>query len=394
MDPSNPKKTIKSTSAGSNSFELQIKADEWIDVTPTEDVLRAELVRLQDAFDKCTKQLDSSRLENDLLKDRGIALEHEVEDLKSTLKSTHVNLEATQKKLFNVKQSYEEERESLRASHKKIAEKQACADQAIISLETKLDESHKQRLSESSLQKVTSQRLEHELKASKEATKKHKDAAIRFAEDLREARENHKQTKVELGETKKALSSEMELHSKATKTLGTVATLAEKLKIEKQNLKRSQAREHSSRTEAESKNIALTKQLTDLRALHDEKQKLMQSELFERLNDLKGSNKSIETLQIELKDAENKLRKSFLDRVSIEEHVARIEQDRHDLLSEREAELETKLIEQKVAFENRLKKIHSILGLKFTTALQSEVRTIRNSAIEQMPKLFKSPLLQ
>lgn len=41
---------IKSNS----SFELQAKADEWIDVTPTEELLRAELARLQEAFEKCT----------------------------------------------------------------------------------------------------------------------------------------------------------------------------------------------------------------------------------------------------------------------------------------------------------------------------------------------------
>lgn len=440
MSSSNKKNATKSA-----FWTLQAKADEWIDVTPTEEVLRAELSRLQKAFDKCTAQLDSSRLENDLLKDRSIALEDEAKDLKSILERANLNLDATNKELDLVKRSSEEERESLETTLKINAEKQAVAEKSIESLKKELSEAEKRCLSEASVHRAEKQRLERQLKVSKGEAKTQKDAAIRFAEDLRTVRENHKQTKKALEKANKALSSEIELHSKTKKTLGTVATLAENLKVEKQALKRSLAKEESARIEAENKNAALTKELATVNALYDKKQKSLQVELGERLTDLEGSNKSIETLQIELKDAEGKLHESSLEAASLKQHMMTMEQGRHVLLerqselqdalddalaertmqreslakaeellekailerdtlrdqrstylqsSEREAELEAKLAEQKATFEKRLKDIHSILGLKFTTAVQSEVRTIRKAAIAQMPKSLKVPLLQ
>ena len=42
-----------------HNFELQAKADEWMNVTPKEEVLQSELDRLREAFDNCTTQLDS-----------------------------------------------------------------------------------------------------------------------------------------------------------------------------------------------------------------------------------------------------------------------------------------------------------------------------------------------
>ena len=434
-----------SKNSGTNSFELQVKADEWIDVTPTEEVLRAELARLQEAFEKCTTQLDSSRLENDLLKDRSEALDHEAKDLQSILERTNTNLASTQQELTSARKTAEEERISLETSLKNVTDKQVRAEQDSKALEEQLSDAHKQRLSDASLQKAAKERLERELKSSKVETKTHKDAAIRFAEDLRIFRENHRETKKALEESKKSLLMEKELHSKAKKTLGTVATLAETLKFENTKLKLSLAKEQSSRTEAESKNALLAKQMADLRALHVQKKDSLESELAQRLKDLHGSNESLQNLQVEMKSTEKELRENAIESASIKAHLAAMEQGRHELLehqseleesleealddltmqteecasakdllekailerdtlrnqrsvylqsSERETELEAKLLDQKKAFEKRLKDIHSILGLKFTTACQTEVRTIRKNAIKQMPKSFKVPLLQ
>ncbi len=437
--------TIPGKPAGSNSFELQAKADEWIDVTPTEEVLRAELVRLQDAFEKCTTQLDSSRLENDLLKDRSEALEHETKDLRSILERTNNNLVATQEELSSARKTAKEERLSLEASIKGATEKQLRAEQDSRALEKQLSDAHKQRMSDASAQKAVKERLERELKSSKGETKTHKDAAIRFAEDLRIVRENHRQTKKDLEETNKTLLVEKGLHSDAKTTLGTVATLAENLKFENSKLKLSLAKEQSSRSEAESKFNLLAKQMAELKTAHDQQENSLKLELEQRLKDLGGSNLSLEKLQIELKDAEKEIREYAVESASIKAHLAAMEQGRHELLerqseleesleealddltiqteecasakdllekailerdtlrnqrsaylqsSEREAELEAKLLEQKEIFEKRLKDIHSILGLKFTTAFKSEVRTIRKNAIKQMPRSLKVPLLQ
>jgi chromosome segregation ATPase len=433
-----------SASTCSTSFELQAKADEWIDVTPTEEVLRTELTRLQEAFEKCTIQLDSSRLENNLLRDRGTALEHETETLQSLLDTTHSDLESTQTELTSLETSSEQDIEVLEALLTSTTEKQARSEKDANSLEKQLSATNQEHASEAARQTAVLQRLERELKASKAETRTHKDAAIRFAEDLRTAWDNHKSTKRTLEETKKLLSKEENLHSKAKQTIGTIATLAETLKGDNQGLKRNLARENRLRSEAESLVDNLRKQQADTKALHDKTILTLQSYFSKRTKDLKASNASLEILQTELKDAEKSLKESSVETISLKAHLATMESGRHELLerqseleisveeanddretahqelvsakvtletallerdtlrnqrstyvlsSEQEAELEAKLIEQRTAFEDRLRKIHAILGLKFTTAFQSEVRTIHKTAIKQMPKSFKVPLL-
>lgn len=428
----------------SNSFELQAKADEWIDVTPMEEVLRAELTRLQEAFEKCTTQLDSSRLENNLLRDRGTALEYETETLQSLLDSTHSDLESTQIELTSLRTSTEQDIEVLEALLTSTTEKQARSETYAKSLETQLSLTNQKHASEAALQIAVLQRLERELKASKAETKTHKDAAIRFAEDLRTARDNHKSTKCVLEETKKLLSNEENLHTKAKQTIGTIATLAEILKEDNQGLKQNLAGENRLRKEAESMVDSLRKQHAKDKALHEKAILALQSDLSERTKILMGSNTSLEILQAELKDVEKSLKESSIETISLRAHLATMESGRHDLLehqseleisleeasddrdtthqevvytkealetallerdtlrnqrstyllsSEKEAELEAKLVEQRTAFEDRLRKIHAILGLKFTTAFQSEVRTIHKTAIKQMPKSLKVPLL-
>jgi len=430
--------------SASNSFELQAKADEWIDVTPTEELLRAQLARLKEAFEKCTEQLDSSRLENDLLRDRGTALEHETKDFRSLLDRTHLDLETVQNDLKTTKMSNEKEIESLKTSLQSTSEKQTKAEEEASSLEKRLSVANQEHSSATSTRSKEIQRLERELKSSKTDTKTHKDAAIRFAEDLRNAREDHKSTRLGLQDVQHNLTSERTLHSKTQTTLGTVAILAENLKAEKLGLERALAKEKASKTEAESVASTLRKQLADQKFLHESTKETLQSELDARNEDLKGANQSVEFLQIELKDAEKSLKESGSDRSSLRAHLATMESGRHQLLDrrseqeesleeargelkrasealastranlekatlerdtlrnqrqtylqshEREAQLESKLAEQKKVFEDRLRNIHAILGLKFTTAFQSEVREIRKNAVGQMPKSFRVPLL-
>jgi len=415
-----------------------------MDVTPTEELLRAQLTRLQEAFDKCTTQLDSSRLENDLLRDRGTALEHETKYLRYLLEQTHVDLETTQTELTNTKNSSREEIEGLEASVRDITEEKVCAEEEASTLHNQLSETNRERSSEALQRKTEIQRLERELKTSKAETKTHKDSAIRFAEDLRTARDNHNSTRSALQETQERLSSEEKIHSKARETLGTIATLAENLKAGKQTLERSLARERRSKSESDSEASSLRKELAEFRALHSERISALESELSARSNDLKESNKSVEILQIELKDAEKTLQELSVENNSLRAHLASMESGRHELLerhseleesleeiqddlrvaneglnstqdvlekailerdtlrnqrknfllsSDREAQLELKLLDQKRAFEDRLRDIHSILGLKFTTAFQLEVREIHKTAFKQMPKSFNVPLL-
>jgi len=270
------------------------------------------------------------------------------------------------------------------------------------------------------------------------------DHAIKFANDLQKAREQQVSTQRSLEDTNRRLKAEKELHSKAKSDLGIVATLAETLKGEKQSLERSLDKERTARSKFESQALNFAKQLAELRVHHDRTQQALESELAERLGDLHASNQSLEKLQVELQDAESALKETAYESDSLKQHLSFLESGRHELLEkqselqesleeaqesgaraseelcsqsilleqalserddllqqnesylkshEREAELEAKLVAQQKAFEDRLRHIHSILGLKFTTALQKEVRTFQKHAIRQMPRSFKVPLL-
>ena len=96
----------------------------------------------------------------------------------------------------------------------------------------------------------------------------------------------------------------------------------------------------------------------------------------------------LEIAQERLHEAESLLENTVLERNTLRTH-----QDAYLKSSEREEDLKCRLYEQRRAFECRLHDIHSILGLKFTTAVQSEVREIHKNAVEQMPKSFRVPLL-
>mmetsp|Transcript_13866 Transcript_13866/g.32315 ORF Transcript_13866/g.32315 Transcript_13866/m.32315 type:complete len:446 (+) Transcript_13866:206-1543(+) len=430
--------------SASNSFELQTKADEWIDVTPAEELLRSQLARLQEAFVKCTEQLDSSRLENDLLRDRGTALENETKDLRSLLDRTHLDLETVQNELKTTKTTTGQEICDLKSSLETTTDNQTKAEEEASALEKRLSEAKQNHTSATNSRDKEIQRLERELKSSKTETKTHKDSAIRFAEDLRKSRDDHKSTKHSLQEIQDNLISERASHAKTKTTLGTVAILAEDLKVEKRGLERALEKETAAKTEAESVADALRKQLADLRKVHESTKESLQSELSARIEDLEGANRSVEVLQVELKSAERSLRESNSDQTSLRTHLSTMELGRHELLdrrseleealeearddlrrtwetlastqatlekaalerdtlrnqrqtyllsSEREAKLETELSEQKKAFEDRLRDIHAILGLKFTTVFQTEVQEIRKNAVGQMPKSFRVPLL-
>jgi len=227
--------------------------------------------------------------------------------------------------------------------------------------------------------------------------------------------------------------------------------LAEDLKIQKQGLERSLAQAHRDGMAAKSdarinseEVVVLREKMEELERFHSTRTNKLKSELNEQLQDLEGSLRSVEMLQIEVKDSERRIGGLSSECNELRNHLSLMEKGRHDLLehkseleesfeeiqhdleiaqerlheaeallekavlerntlrthrdtylqsSEREAALVLRLYEQRRAFESRLKDIHSILGLKFTTAVQSEVREISRNAIEQMPRSFRVPLL-
>jgi len=426
--------------SSNHAFELQAKADEWMDVTPTEEVLRNEISRLTEAFEKCTSQLDSARLENDLLRDRSTTLEKDNSTLRRHLDRSNADLDATQTELETARETSCQEILKLEVDLHTLTEDHHRVKEEMETLQKNSEDSSKKHQEIVAKQATNLQRLERELKSSKAETKTHKDAAIRFAEDLRTVREQHKKTQNELRALSKLFEKEKSLHSKAKQTLGTIATLAEDLKVDKRGLERSLAQEQQKRASVETESITLGKKLGRLERLYC----ATLSDLEEREKDLKASNTSVEKLQIELKDAEKELKEASNEAASLKAHLATMERGRHELLErrseleeeladthidlrlvrselvthqedlegiiqerdslrsekaaylqshEREADLEEQLLVQKRSFEEQLRKLHAILGVTFTTVVHNQVQKHHRKIIQQMPKSLKMPLL-
>jgi len=438
----------------SSPFELHAKADEWMDITPKEELFRAEIKRLKEAFEKCSTQLDSSRLENDLLKDREKALEDETQTLQISLEDSNYALEKSRIEYQTYEKSTKEFISNLEIQIVEFKEEVENSNELNCSLQEELSNERNKNemiISELKIGTMSELKLERELKTAKADGETHRETAVKFAEDLRTTRNVERDLRHELDAAQKRITTDERCLIEAKKTTGTIATLAEDLKIQKQGLERSLAQAHregmSSELQARESSqevIVLRERLDELERFHGDRTSKLESELNERLQDIEGSSRSVEMLQIELKDSEQQIAGLSSECNELRNHLSLMEKGRHNLLdqkseleesfeeihddleiaqvrlheaeallentvlerntlrtqrdaylqsSEREEDLKCRMYEQQRAFECRLHDIHSILGLKFTTAVQSEVREIRKNAVEQMPKSFRVPLL-
>jgi len=176
----------------SSPFELQAKADEWMDITPKEELLRAELDRLKEAFEKCSTQLDSSRLENYLLKDRERELENESLNLQESLEDSDWALDNSRTELKTYEKSSKELVSNLEIHLNQLKEEAKNSNNLNCSLREELsNERNEQELIVSKL-KIEIERLERELKAAKADGKDHRETAVKFAADLRKTRDNER----------------------------------------------------------------------------------------------------------------------------------------------------------------------------------------------------------
>ncbi|KAL3931785.1 MAG: hypothetical protein SGARI_004121 [Bacillariaceae sp.] len=112
--------------------------------------------------------------------------------------------------------------------------------------------------------------------------------------------------------------------------------------------------------------------------LLEQKSELEES-LEESFQDLEAANERLHELEEQLEATE-------LERASLEAHSATFRE-----AADREAALHLQMEEQQLAFEERLREIRSILGLKFTAAIHDGVQhNLRNA---NMPVSFRVPLL-
>mmetsp|Transcript_52661 Transcript_52661/g.59589 ORF Transcript_52661/g.59589 Transcript_52661/m.59589 type:complete len:258 (-) Transcript_52661:881-1654(-) len=228
----------------SSPFELQAKADEWMDITPTVELQAKELDRLKEAFEKCSTQLDSSRLENDLLKDRERELENENLNLRELLEVSNRTLDNTQNELKTHEKSSKVLVSNLELHLSQIKEEAKNSNTSFFSLR---EESSNKRMEQEvviSRLNTETERLERELKLAKADGKNHRETAFKNAEDIRKTRDDERTLRHDLHAAQECIAVNEKRLTEAKTTTGTIATLAEDLKIQKQGLERSLAQAH------------------------------------------------------------------------------------------------------------------------------------------------------
>jgi len=388
------------TASSDGAFELQAKADEWMDITPKEELLQAELDRFRNAFCKCSEQLECSRLENGLLNDRQVVLETQAASLKQSLETSAEQATATRSELESTLDSTRKQLDDLEralSERTKQAELEASRHQLELSAATSKHASElaqarteTERLQAAqSASKLEHQRLQQSLKDTRTESTTHKNTAVRFAGDLRILREQHACTRKELSDCRHALERETESHAASKTTKGKVAVLAESLKDTNKKLENDLAQAHrameiNANRRTEEHKVA-TKQLEEFKAMaHDANAKklstdhqlqALQSDLTDRLQDLEALNKSHAKLQETLKDAEKDLRDAKMDKKSLTAHLAATETGRHELL-EHQSELQETLEEVQDELDRAHTEIH-------TTREQLEESLAELQAVQQ-----------
>eukprot|EP00529_Nitzschia_sp_RCC80_P023318 CAMPEP_0113466368 /NCGR_PEP_ID=MMETSP0014_2-20120614/14234_1 /TAXON_ID=2857 /ORGANISM="Nitzschia sp." /LENGTH=460 /DNA_ID=CAMNT_0000358585 /DNA_START=298 /DNA_END=1680 /DNA_ORIENTATION=- /assembly_acc=CAM_ASM_000159 len=437
----------------SSNFELQAKADEWMDVTPKEEVLESELKRLKEAFERCTDQLNASRLENELLKDSKSSLETQTATLQATLDATSETLQQTRSEL-------EVTQQHLMDTHASAAQKDKIMEQLQAEQKAELETNHQ-----------TTKQLQTKLDAAEKnnttylatiadlqvQSRKKSDHIDSIEKSLKEAREGISLKDKQYQELQKKVETQHSEILKTKTTTGTIATLAEQLKAEKLTLKNQlddtkQRLEQtkSSLTDKEMKLGQLQTRLEDMKSsleanvdelktqlddrtfqsttlqemvtkLETDNEQLVDQSLERQaeLHALQSHAQAMETGRHEWLSLRSELEESLEETLgdlessnakcmelesqlaTIKEECTQYRQKVNSLLSnnssDREEDLLLKLEEQQATFDRKLSEIRSILGLNFTAHVKSEVKIVKKAIIQHnndmMPSSFKVPLM-
>ena len=438
----------------SSNFELQAKADEWMDVTPKEEVLESELKRLKEAFERCTDQLNASRLENELLKDSKSSLETQTATLQATLdatsetlQQTRSELDVTQQHLMDTNASASQKdkiMEQLQAEHKAELEGLKQTNQQ---LRTKLEKTEKNNTTYlatiADLRVQSKNQLDHINSIEK---------SLKIAHDEIVLKDKQYQ------DLQKKMETQQSEILKAKTTTGTIATLAEQLKSEKVVLK-NQLEETKRRLQVTQSSLNdKGVKLEQLQSRFEHMKSSLEAtvdELKTQLDDRTFQSTTLQEMVTKLEKDNEQLVDESLERQAelqaLQRHTQAMETGRHEWLSlrseleesleetlgdlessnakcmelesqlaivkdectnykqkveeimnnnnssDREEELLSKLNEQQAAFDRKLSEIRSILGLNFTAHVKSEVKIVKKAIIQHnndmMPSSFKVPLM-
>jgi chromosome segregation ATPase len=369
-----------------------------MDVTPKEEVLQNELDRLKEAFDKCTTQLDSCRLENDLLKGFKINLEQETQQLKEALQEAQSQIdikaneweelnEWTSQRIKSYQQTIREQEQNkaqLEEEKGVWMEKNATVTKRMVEMEKRY---------QSSLVKLEKEKhtLQQRLVTLQSENQQQKDTITRFYQDLEASRGKEQQLQKELSTTQGLLQKhELEIQQ-SKKVTGTIATLAQSLKAEKVTLERSLATTKASLELYHHREMERTEQLTVLREQYhqldfssSERVHELETMLDRQTTQYAETKQDLENVTVLYETTLSQLEETNSQNLALKQHLEGMEVGRHGWLDQK-IELEESLEEAFQDVENANIRLRELEGQLEQTEcqralLEAQLDTYRHAA--------------
>lgn len=364
----------------SDSFEFHAKADEWMDVTPKEEVLASELKRLKEAFEKVSEQLDACRLENDLLKDHKEALEHNYEQLevalevtKEAVDRTSVELAESKRQTSNVQKAAVDREASLQST---IAEKELEVNQAKAEIgslqqtQQRLDQEYEAAALKSSKLRddlvQENKALQEKMASIQQDNREQHETIARFYREVETSRANETRLQLSVDNKDRELETLKKEATEARKTTGTIATLAEDLKTKKVTLERLLSKKEQAIATVQDKEAdataqvsALQKRLEDVETSSASRMQYLEGCLEDQTRSLEQSQGDCVSMEIQLADLKSKNSTLEQECQDLRDHLMKMESVRHEWL-EQKSEMDESLDETFSDLESANERLHQL----------------------------------
>jgi len=387
----------------SSWFTLEGKADEWLDVTPNEELLQNELNSTKKALEKNSEELQETSRAVDLLKGHKSLLESERESFQSELKQSKKRLSQIEKELEEANQRNEFLKNKLAATSEASELKTKHLENSLDSCKEELGEAHKEIASLNEKADALKSRKEEEKTGfdaqagelnrviSSLRTQANDQASMiaRYEKALRDSRDLVTSLRRDLAEQKREFEMQRKRLVEAETNASAATLFAEEMNAKKTLLEQTlQMKEKALNLSNLSMESLRTSEGT-LRKELDAAKKLAEDRTAV-INDLQQSRLASETVTDELKKSLGRLQAECADwkeeadrwqqRLAVEkaageklleeaigmkEELNRLQalQKDAETQSAREKYLEAELEHQKEAYEHRLHEVREILGM-------------------------------
>ena len=360
-----------------SSFELNLNQDEWLDVTPREELLQHELNMLREELKQRSSELQEAESTIDLFRGHKETLENERSALKAELKSQEKKL---LKDLMSVRMDLDASVSREVALEKELAQSTSLLQTRSKELEDTVSASEKEmafaKRQIAELERLLSHNMMEQEKEKRKTVKKIQSHAG-VVEDLKKKVSSLEKTSrnesVALAKTKYELKSSSAREEDLRRQLLQLKDVSEQSKTELQTARTDRGKIALLAEELREKNRSLERSL----AKHDEdmsRSKIEIESMISRENSLKQEMEATQSKSDKvIKELEASLEREQKQLKELSKNQGNAVKNLKESLAREEA-LKGELSEVKASGERRLKELRQILGVEETLVASTSSR--------------------